>query len=79
VSRHHLNTLKAFFLIPSAPERPSDTIGLFSTSERFATRFLQLHTRSVRSLRLCSDKNVRRNWTACHAYLFTVIVRQNAE
>ena len=51
---------------------------IFSTYERFASHFLT-RTRSVRPLRLCSDRNVRRNWTACHARLFIVFARLNAE
>ena len=67
-------TKNAFFLSESDRYRtiPSDIRPSFlSTSERFALRFLTPDKIS-RPLRLCSDQYMRRNWTACHAHLFTV-------
>jgi len=48
--------------------RPSDSL-----------RVSKLQNTSVRPPWLCSDQNVRRNCTACHANLFTVFARLNAE
>ena len=58
---------------------PSGIGQFFSTNERLASRFFKLQMRSVRPLWLWSDQNVRQNWAACRADLFTVFMQLKTE
>jgi len=79
INNNHCCILHRGIFIESRPISSGNRLVFsMSAAERFTLCFWR-RTRSIQPLWLCSDRNMPRNWMACHVHLFTVFARLNAE